>query len=127
MKAWLESRAVVGGLVTAVLSVGVAISPVVSRIICRSAGQGGVACANSQDVVDVIVSLAGFAGAGGGLAVVGGRLAQGDVYTPHGLPGPDREEVLERWLEEVADGHLKVPPPPEVPEGWFHRGSFDGG
>ena len=103
MKPWLHSKTILGGLLTGVLSVGVVVAGPGTSIYCRLEGEDSVGCKNLQDVAAMVLGLAGLAGVGAGSLVVKGRVDRGDVYTPEGLPGPNEADLVENYLDQIAD------------------------
>jgi hypothetical protein len=51
----------------------------------------------------MVLGLAGLAGVGAGSLVVKGLVDRGDVYTPEGLPGPNEADLVENYLDQIAD------------------------
>lgn len=119
MKEWHRSETIQSGLLTIILSLTVACSQPVQDLICRGAGPDSRLCRDTRDYVSILVSIAGVMGIGTGIGAVHGRLRVGDVFTPHGLPGPNKEDLESKYLESVADvfvDSLPLPEGYEVPE-----------
>jgi len=95
MKSAFQSLTVQSGLLTVVLSLGIACAQPATNLICRGAGENSRLCMDTRDYRDILIGIAGVLGVGTGIGAVAGRLRVGDLYTAHGLPGADKE-VLEQ-------------------------------
>ncbi|WP_019500818.1 hypothetical protein [Pseudanabaena sp. PCC 6802] len=91
-KSFLESSSVRGSLVAiCALVVGVVVPPV-ANIAARHLPE------SAQDIRDVerlLIGLTHLVTGGGALAAIAGRVNVGDLYTPKGLPGPDKEDLVQ--------------------------------
>jgi len=119
MKSAFQSLTVQSGLLTVVISLGVACAQPATNLICRGAGENSRLCLDSKDYRDMLIGVAGVLGVGAGVGAVAGRLRVGDVYTPHGLPGADKEWLEQSYLESIADvvvDSLPVPEAEDIPQ-----------
>lgn len=58
----------------------------------------------SEEWINLIVKLALLAGGASGTAAsVAGRVRVGDIYTPHGIPGPNKEDLLGSLMRGADD------------------------
>jgi len=113
MKSAFQSLTIQSGLLTVVLSLAVACAQPATNLVCRSAGENSRLCLDFKDYRDMLIGVSGVLGVGAGLGAVAGRLRVGDLYTPHGLPGADKEELEQAYLEAIADVVVAELPPPE--------------
>ena len=113
MKSALQSLTIQSGLLTVVLSLAVTCATPATNLVCRSAGENSRLCLDVKDYRDMLVGVAGVLGVGAGIGAVAGRLRVGDIYTPHGLPGADKEVLEQAYLESIADVVVDELPPPE--------------
>jgi len=116
MKSALQSLTIQSSLLTVVISMAVACATPAANLVCRSAGENSRLCLDVKDYRDMLVGVSGVLGVGAGIGAVAGRLRVGDIYTPHGLPGPDKEVLEQDYLELMADVVVDELPPPETEE-----------
>lgn len=87
-----------GATISTVASLLITISPFFFSILRRHLPD--VHHADLQDIEQIITTTLGlFAGGGATVAIAGRVRASEAVYTPHGLPGPDREDLLAKEVE----------------------------
>jgi len=89
----LSSLTIKSASFTALLGLWLAIAPSVGGLLQNNA-KTEQQKANIGYVLEIINQVAGFLVVGGGAAAIAGRMRVGDLYTPHGVPGPSVEEFV---------------------------------
>ncbi len=104
-KSFLQSSSVRGSLsALAALAVAVAVPPIANI----SARHLPKAERDIRDVEALVIGLAQLITGGGALAAIAGRVNVGDLWTPPGVPGPNREDLVAKPIESL-------PPVRELP------------
>lgn len=103
IKPFWRSKTIISSLFGGVIAAAVAVSTPVANIRCRSVGEASAACGNARDIAFIVTTVGGLLTAGAAGVAVKGRVDVGDIYTPHGMIGPDREDVEDQFVVAVAD------------------------
>lgn len=88
-----------GAAVSAMAGILIAILPFCFSIARRHANP--TLQADLGDIEQIVMTVLGIVASGGATTAIAGRVRATDaVYTPHGLPGPDKEDLLAKEIEQ---------------------------
>jgi hypothetical protein len=96
----MESGTIQGASIALLASFVAAITPPAAAIAAR---QHPAQAENYRDIASIVLTICSFLGGVGSVGAINSRLGQGDLWTPRGIPGPDRQRVLENGEGQRRD------------------------
>lgn len=98
IKPFFKSLTIDAALLTVMASTVVAIAPFVAEYLTEINPESAAFYASTSKL---ITQVGGVLGLTGGVGSIIGRFNVGDIYTPNGVPGPDKAELV---TQEKLDG-----------------------
>lgn len=95
-KPLFESSTVRGATASAIATIVIGILPFAQNIANRHCAENKVCESDVSDVVEIISFVVTTIGLGSAGFTVVGRASIGDLWTPKGVPGPNREDFSKR-------------------------------
>ncbi len=99
-KPLFASSTVRGATASAIATLIIGILPFAQNIANRHCKEDQICLEDTNDIVEIISLVVTTIGLGSAGYAVAGRASIGDLWTPKGVPGPTREELLQENQDE---------------------------